>query len=99
MKRILGLLTVLALSCVGLHLHAQSTNSAPSTNIVVTVVTPPAPPTIHNIKVPAGIGSALRASLLPQIDPQYAGVTGKSATSISLHKNPDGSWSGTIVFQ
>ncbi len=82
-----------------LALFAGGTLYAQSTNIAVTVVTPPAPLTVHNIKIPAEVGPALRASLLPQIDPQCASATGKSATSISLHKNPDGSWSGTIIFQ
>jgi hypothetical protein len=95
--KLLGLFIVLALGGAGLH--AQTANAAPMTNIVVTVVPPPAPSTVHKIMIPAGAGAALRASLLPQIDPQFASATGKSATSISLHKNPDGNWSGTIVFQ
>jgi len=91
MKKTLGLIVVLALSCGGLR--------AQSTNIVVTVQAPPPTQTVHRIKIPAGMGPALRAALLPQIDPQYASVTGQSAVAINLRKNPDGSWSGVIVFQ
>jgi len=87
----LYVIAMLALCCAGLN--------AQTTNIVVTVVTPPAQPTLHNIKIPAATAATLNAVLLPQIDPQCASVTGKSATSISLRKNPDGTWSGTVVFQ
>src|ERR1017187_7506172 len=91
MKKLL--LTLAALAALALPGWAQSTN-APSTAVVVNVITQPPPPpsTVHQIIVPAGAVGSL-VSVVAAVDSKLALVpTTQTLQSFNGQRRPDGSY-------
>ncbi len=106
MKKIIFLIVVALVSAVTVPVLAQTTNAPPSTTgtngssptIVVTDVTPPAPPVtvVHRVAVPPSISVTLAPALLAQLDPQHP--AGKVVSRLTIVGNANGSFTATITY-